>query len=248
MPRFPHGDVQLAYEIAGPPGGVPIVLVHGLGDSRRLWDGVTTRLCAERSVLTYDLRGHGESDAPPDPDLYSMPIFIEDLLDLLDSLALARVLLVGFSLGGAVAFHFALAHPDRTAGLAVINANAAARDPAEQAAMRDAEMAGRSGMSLMSGGERRWVDRLLERLPPGARLAAVVGRDASVVDRAGEFQMPVWLIASDRDPGFARRSADMVGRLPRGHRIVIEGAGHAVMLDQPAALTASLLEFVRAID
>jgi len=241
-----HGGVRLAYEVAGCGAATPLVLIHGLGDSRRLWDRLARDLASDRRIVSYDLRGHGESDVPPDPSAYSMPIFVADLRALLDELALDRALLVGFSLGGAVALHFALAHPDRVAGLAVLNANAAARDPAEEAAMERAQAGGEAGAALMKEQERRWATRLLERLPAGARLASSVGRGASIVDRAAQLSMPVWLIASDRDPGFVERSAALLSRLPAGERVVIEGAGHAIMIDQPGALGGVLRRFVAA--
>jgi pimeloyl-ACP methyl ester carboxylesterase len=246
MPTLQHDDVRLAYEVVGPENATPLVLIHGLGDRRELWNGIVPSLAGAQRILTYDLRGHGESDVPADPAAYSMPIFVDDLRALLDSLGVGRARLAGFSLGGAVAVHFALAHPERTVALAMINANAAARDPGEEAAMERSAAGGRPGMALMPEQERRWVDRLLERLPEGARLASVVGRGASIVERAARLSMPVWLVASDRDPGFARRSAALLPLLPLGHRVVIEGAGHAVMLDQPAALVDVLREFARA--
>jgi 2-succinyl-6-hydroxy-2,4-cyclohexadiene-1-carboxylate synthase len=245
MPVVQHDRVKLVYELTGPEAGIPLVLIHGLGDRRELWSGIVPSLSTEQRVLTYDLRGHGESDVPADPAAYSMSIFVADLQALLDGLGIARARLAGFSLGGAVAVHFALAHPERTVALAMINANAAARDPGEEAAMERAAAGGKPAKALMPDQERRWVDRLLERLPEGARLAAAVGRAASIVDRAASLQMPVWLVASDRDPGFARRSAALLPLLPRGRRVVIEGAGHAVMLDQPAALVDVLREFAR---
>ena len=246
MPILQHDDVRLAYEVVGAENETALVLIHGLGDRRELWKGIVPGVAEEQRILTYDLRGHGESDVPADPSAYSMSIFVDDLRALLDSLGVFRARLAGFSLGGAVAVHFALRHPERTIALAMINANAAARDPGEEAAMERSAAGGRPGMALMPEQERRWVDRLLERLPEGARLASVVGRGASIVERAARLSMPVWLVASDRDPGFARRSAALLPLLPRGHRVVIEGAGHAVMLDQPAALVDVLREFARA--
>lgn len=238
---------RLAYEASGTGAGVPLVLLHGLGDGRRLWDGVVPALAAAHRVVTYDLRGHGDSDAPRDPAAYSMPIFIADLRALLDALGIVRAALVGFSLGGAVALHAALAEPSRTAAVAAINANAAGRDPAEEEAMRRAQAAGESGVATMSEREQRWVARLIERLPPGARLASVVGRSASIVPRAAAIACPVWLVASDRDPGFVRRSEALLPRLRAGRRMVIAGAGHGVMLEQPERLAAVLLEFAAAV-
>jgi len=246
MPIVQRGDVALRLEIAGDPGGPPVVLLHGLGDDRRLWDRMRAFLPESLRLIAYDLRGHGESSAPAEPAAYSMEAFLDDTRAVLDEAGIDRGLLVGFSLGGAIALNFALAHPARVAGVAAINANAAARDPREQAAIV-AAAGGAGGASALPGDrERRFVERLVARLSEGARLASVIGRTASIVERADEIEVPVWLIASDRDPGFARRSEALLRRLRRGHRLVVEGAGHAVMLDRPEDLARTIAAFAAA--
>jgi len=241
MARAQNGDVAIEFHAWGDRDATPVVLLHGLGDDHRLWDGVRARLRGRLRVVAYDLRGHGASDAPSDAAAYTMPLFVEDLARVLDAAAIERALLVGFSLGGAIAAAFALAHPERTLGLALVNANAAARDPAEEATIVAAR--GSATAVLPAERERRWAERLLARLPDGARRASAIGRAASIVKRAGDLAVPVWLIASDRDPGFARRSLALLPRLRRGVRIVIPGAGHAVMIDRAEALANELSRF-----
>jgi pimeloyl-ACP methyl ester carboxylesterase len=244
VPVVDRQGVRIAYEAVGGGPGNPVVLIHGLGDQRRIWDPIAPGLSPLRRVVTYDLRGHGESDVPRDPTAYSLPIFLDDLLGLLDALSVERAVLVGFSLGGAVALNFALEYPQRTAAVVALNANAAARAPAEVAAMAAAHASGGSAGELLAERERRWAERLLARLDEGPRLAAQVGQNCSIVARAGELVLPVWLIASDRDPGFARRSQELLPALPDGVRAVIGDAGHAAMRDQPQALLDLLRRFL----
>jgi pimeloyl-ACP methyl ester carboxylesterase len=116
-----HG-LQLHYQdfgTAGAPSG--IVLVHGLGSSSHIWDFVAPIL-AERSlrVLALDQRGHGESDQPDAG--YEFASVVEDLAGFVDAVGLlAPSVYVGHSWGASVVLHFAVRHPDRTAGLVLVD-------------------------------------------------------------------------------------------------------------------------------
>ncbi len=78
--------------------GPPVVLVHGLGLNRHMWDGQLAALGRRFFVVRYDLLGHGDSDKPEGP--YRMERFVDQLSALIDGLKLGGCALVGFSLGG----------------------------------------------------------------------------------------------------------------------------------------------------
>ena len=98
------------YELSGPVDAPVIVLVHGLGLNRHVWEKFSSRLSPRYRVLNYDLYGHGES-APP-PGTPSLTMFSEQLLGLLDELAIDQCSIIGFSLGGMINRRFAMDHPD----------------------------------------------------------------------------------------------------------------------------------------
>src|SRR5919197_1745579 len=111
--------VTLAGEEAGE--GVPVVLLHGLTATRRYV--VMGSRALERGghrVIAYDARGHGRSSPAPGPDAYGYPLLADDLATVLDDRAIARAVLVGASMGAHTIVAFALAHPDRVAGLVLI--------------------------------------------------------------------------------------------------------------------------------
>jgi pimeloyl-ACP methyl ester carboxylesterase len=116
-----HG-LQLHYQdfgTADAPSG--IVLVHGLGSSSHIWDFVAPIL-AERSlrVVALDQRGHGESDQPDAG--YDFATVVEDLAGFVDAVGLSEPsVFVGHSWGASVVLHFAVAQPDRTAGLVLVD-------------------------------------------------------------------------------------------------------------------------------
>ncbi|MGW1770956.1 alpha/beta fold hydrolase [Streptomyces sp. NPDC002104] len=104
------GGVRLAYEVAGPPAGPPVLLLPALGATAADWALVRDELARERRVFALDLRGHGASEWSA---AYSLPLMRDDVLAFLDALGLDRVDLVGHSMGGVVAYLAAAAQPHR---------------------------------------------------------------------------------------------------------------------------------------
>ena len=111
-----HGH-RVAYRLAG--SGPPVVLIHGITSSSQVWELVGPRLARHHTVLAPDLLGHGQS-AKPRGD-YSMGAFASGIRDLVVSLELGRVTVVGHSLGGGVAMQFAYQFPERTERLALVS-------------------------------------------------------------------------------------------------------------------------------
>ena len=102
-------------------GGVPVLLLHSFGGSSAQWARQLAHLRRSRRVVAMDLRGHGRSAKPAAME-YGIESFAGDIGSVADSLGLQRFVLVGHSLGGAAAIHYAGAHPDRVAGLVLVGA------------------------------------------------------------------------------------------------------------------------------
>src|SRR5690349_9844570 len=117
MPTVQVNSIRLYYEIHGT--GQPLVFIHGLGSSTRDWEAQVPEFSKSYQVVTFDLRGHGRSGKPAGP--YSMAMFSADLADLLETLDIAAAHVVGLSLGGAIAFQFALDDPARVRTLTIVN-------------------------------------------------------------------------------------------------------------------------------
>jgi pimeloyl-ACP methyl ester carboxylesterase len=109
---------------------MPIVLLHGTGDSLHTWQGWTEALAPTRRVIRYDLPGFGLTGPDPDHD-YSMKRQVAVLIAVLDRLGVERAVIGGNSYGGGIAWQAALAHPERVAGLVLVDASGA---PAPDAA------------------------------------------------------------------------------------------------------------------
>ena len=110
--------VVLAYEDTG-SGYPPLVFVHGAACNRRFWDQQRWRFSSAHRVVTVDLRGHGESDAPL--ERYTVRLFADDVAWTCTELGIERPVVVGHSLGGLVALDFASAYPDRVAAAVLID-------------------------------------------------------------------------------------------------------------------------------
>jgi len=114
--RTPDGTSFQRYGDAASPS---LILIHGLGLSHHTWDQYIADLAQDYDVITYDLYGHGDSVLPPrKPDL---TLFSEQVISLMDYLAIDQAVMIGFSLGGMINRRIALDHKGRVAGLVILN-------------------------------------------------------------------------------------------------------------------------------
>ncbi len=118
MAKFSHGDVTIAYDDIGPrEGGRPIVLLHGFSSNRNEnWKRLGWYGAFERKNIRFiapDMRGHGESSKPHEPEAYTREKLVGDVFALLDHLGVAKADVMGFSMGTRVALGAALAQPQR---------------------------------------------------------------------------------------------------------------------------------------
>ncbi len=118
MPPVFLPDLRLNATLDGPAHAPALVLVHALGTSLALWDGVAARLPHHR-LLRLDLRGHGHSDVPPAP--YAMGTLVRDVERLIDHFGLKETVVVGVSLGGMIAQGLAVKRLDLVRGLVLSN-------------------------------------------------------------------------------------------------------------------------------
>jgi len=119
--RVPSADGLELHVLEWSRQGVPLLLVHGFGHHAHVWDDLAPELAPYYRVLALDLRGHGDSDRDP-AGRYDPETLVRDLDAATQRLGIDRLVLVGHSLGGRVAMRFAAAHPERMAGLVIVDA------------------------------------------------------------------------------------------------------------------------------
>jgi pimeloyl-ACP methyl ester carboxylesterase len=120
MPVFTSAWGATRYTVEG--NGPPLLLIHGVGARLENWDGVAAILGRNFKVARFDLRGHGQSSKVPGP--YSLDLFADDAVALLDHLGIARTNVAGHSLGGMIAVTMARKYAQRLDRLAVLSAAA----------------------------------------------------------------------------------------------------------------------------
>jgi pimeloyl-ACP methyl ester carboxylesterase len=120
--RLDAGEVELFVVQAGPPGGAPVVLLHGFPEFWYAWKGAIAPLAqAGYRVIVPDQRGYGDSDKPRDVAAYRVDRLGDDVVGLLDALGHERAFVVAHDWGGGVAWNVALRHPGRVRALAVLD-------------------------------------------------------------------------------------------------------------------------------
>ncbi|MDH4144935.1 MAG: alpha/beta hydrolase [Acidimicrobiia bacterium] len=120
--RIATGDAELAVVTAG--AGPPVLLVHGYPQNHVMWHKVAPALAERFTVVAPDLRGYGDSSAPPAGErsvAYSKRVMATDLVALMDALGHERFAVVGHDRGARVSYRLALDHPDRVTRLTVLD-------------------------------------------------------------------------------------------------------------------------------
>ena len=265
-PRFVALDgVRVRYVRRG--GGPSVVLVHGIASSIYTWAEVLPALARSHDVIALDLPGFGGSDIPAD---FSGERYPGLLGSFLDALGLARVTLVGHSLGGAVVSAFAAAEPGRVERLVLVDAAGFNLSPADRpgllrvlgwpgaAALLDALPLRRRLLALglrqvFHDDARVTPERVEEYLAPLARPGATAFmvrllRDVDSMglpEAIGRIRAPTLVVWGRQDAWVNIRDADRFqSAIPGARKSVIEGCGHVPQEERPQELIALLLEFL----
>jgi 2-succinyl-6-hydroxy-2,4-cyclohexadiene-1-carboxylate synthase len=233
-----------------------LVLLHGFGGTRHAWDRVVARLRPESYLpLALDLPGHGDAAEP------RRPITFDSCIAEVLARSPARFALGGYSLGGRIALHVALAAPERVMRLVLVSSSAGIEDPDERAQRRAADR------RLADDLERIPFEQFIERWrtqplfadePPEvgalaredqrrnrpdalaeALLALGTGEMPPLWVRLSELEMPVTVVVGKRDLKFRALGQRMVGLIPDARLVVIPG-GHGLPLESPIGLARVL--------
>ena len=256
-----HDAGETAWERQG--SGPTVVLIHGFGLNRAMWQWQLPALTPHFSVLTYDLLGHGES--PPPAGTPSLAMFARQLLRLMDRCGIERAALVGFSLGGMIARRAALDHAERVSALAILN-SPHDRSPAEREAVR------KRVRQTEAQGPSANVEPALERwFSPAFRAEApetialvrtwIAGNDpalypwiyrvlaegdAELVQGLERIACSTLVMTGENDPGNTPAMARaMAGSIPGARLAILPGLRHMALAEAPAAVNAPLCAFLR---
>ncbi len=268
MHRAALSTVDLAYVDRGE--GTPVLLVHGFPLDHTMWNSQIEAIADRCRVIAPDLRGFGQSSlGDADPKLgVSMEHYADDLAEFLDVLAIHEpIVLVGFSMGGYVAWQFVRKHARRSRALVQCDTKAAAdTDEARAARLKMADQItewGPARVAEMMGpkllAKRSFevkpevvadVRRVVEATSPAAIACAQRGM-ASRSDMTGllpSIRVPTLVLVGQEDaispPAEMRAIADAI---PNAKFVVIPDAGHMTTMENPDAVNAALRSFIEKI-
>ncbi len=254
MTLLDRDGVAIHYEIHHRGGdGIPLLLSHGYGASAAMWRPNLDELSRRRPVITWDIRGHGRSASPRDPACYTQSASVADMAAILDACGVGAAAVGGLSLGGFLSLAFHLAHPERVAALLLFDTGPGYRDDAGRErwnrwAIARAEAFERDGLSELGDSAEVRGGR---HDPQGLALAArgiLVQQTAEVIESLATVQVPVLVVVGAEDRPFLKAADYMAQHIRGATKAVIEAAGHASNIDQPAAFDAVVLRFLDGVD
>jgi pimeloyl-ACP methyl ester carboxylesterase len=250
---------RVAYQDTG-GGGPAVVLSHGLLMDREMFAPQVEALRGDFRCVSWDQRGHGDSDAATEPFTYWDSA--DDLLALAAHLGVERAFLVGMSQGGFVSLRVALERPDFVLGLGLIDTQAGVEDPDQVEANKTmghvwkehglnddlAEIIAAIIMSPGYPGNPEWIAKW-KRMPIehiDMPLTPLHNRE-DIHDRLGEISAPAIVIHGEVDAAITVEQAQrLAGGLPKCEGlVVVPGAGHASNLSHPEPVNAALGDFLR---
>jgi pimeloyl-ACP methyl ester carboxylesterase len=259
---------NLGFAVSDVGAGPPVVLLHGLACGKRMWFHQIRALRSSFRVIAYDQRGHGQTDAPANATDYSVAHLARDLVGVLDALKIEQAAIVGFSLGGGPALALAASKPERVSRLVLADVGAGADDP-----VKIESMARQWGALIAQGKVDELVCEMLRselfkvyarrnarrrnhmaaliRATPidGLRftLSQVLAKRKSLfrlTEPMKSVRVPTLVLVGEHDYVCSKAARLLAQTIPNALQKIIKGSGHMSPLEQPAALSAALCEFL----
>src|SRR5580698_2989950 len=251
--------------------GPPVVLLHGLACGKRMWFHQIRALRRHFRVITYDLRGHGQTDAPQLATEYSAAHLARDLIGVLDALDIPQAAIVGFSLGGGPALALAASKPERVSRLVLADVGAGADDPVkiEGMARRWGALIGQGDIDeLVCDMLRSELFKVYARRSPRRcehmaalirstpvdglhfALSEVLAKRKSLFRLSGvlkSVRAPTLVMVGELNCVCSKASRLMAQSIPGATLKIIKESGHMSPLERPAAFSAALLEFLSPV-
>jgi pimeloyl-ACP methyl ester carboxylesterase len=249
-------DWRQTADVAGPPEGRTIVLVHGVAFTRKMWGPQVDDLADAFRVIAPDLPGHGVLRHVP----FRMETAVEHLRRVIDAGAGGRALVVGLSLGGVVALELAHRHPERALGLVLSGASTDYRRPWLRA------LGLINWLLLAKIYPERWLVGMQEKALPGLigpdlartqieagfsfRSGAPAFRELGRIDylgHLGTYPGPTLILNGENDAMNRQGERDFLRAARDGRLEIVKGAGHGANLERPAEFGIAVRGFAESI-
>jgi pimeloyl-ACP methyl ester carboxylesterase len=255
MPFLTHAGASLRYDRAG--SGSPVLLVHGWTCNRTFWERQVLALRDHHTVVTVDLRGHGESSHPRTG--YTIAAMAGDLEQLVRALGVPRIALVGWSMGGLVVLDLAQRLGERVSALGLVCTTAGglgdAKNPLNQIKVAEEMRAAIAtdfrayvrtfAPSLFKDPKSpllSWAIGQIQKTPPHVAEACIDGMLAADFHASLKtIKVPTAVLHGKHDALFAlAHGEELAKKIPGAKLTVFAGSGHAPLLEEPEAFNAAL--------
>jgi pimeloyl-ACP methyl ester carboxylesterase len=246
--------IEIEYQDGGL--GSPVLLGHGYSATGRMWDGQRAALGDQYRIVSWDMRGHGQTESPKDPAQYSAALTVADMRALLQHCSIERAVVGGLSLGGYVSLAFYFAHPEMVRALVICDSgpgyrNAEARVAWNRRAHERAAELETKGLDVLAGRSREMREAMghhasAQGLAHAAR-GMLAQEGSEVIDGLGSIRVPTLVIVGDQDQPFLAPCEYMAKKIPGARLEVIPDAGHSSNLDQPAIFNRVLSNFLQSL-
>jgi len=248
--------IEIHYEIHGREHAPWLVLSHSLACSGRMWDPQLEAFKDRYRILNYDMRGHGQSEAPK--GAYTLDLLADDVLALMDSLKIKKAVYCGLSIGGMIGQTLAL-RPNAPFERMVLADTTHTQPPEALKQWEDRiRIAESKGMAaLVDSTMERWFTPAFRSSAPAQRIAELIratpvpgyvgcGRaimGLNTTARLKEIRLPVLAITGESD-GAAPGTRYIGENVPGAKFVSIPSASHIANIEQPEAFTRALREFL----
>ena len=262
--------ITYEYEVVG--SGEPLLLLHGFTGSMETWHSFIPGWSKQFQVITVDLVGHGKTESPEELMHYDIQNVALQMTTLLDHLNIEKAHILGYSMGGRLAITMACLYPNRVKSLLLENCTAGLEmesDRKERRA-RDEQLADRIELERIEAFVNRWENIPLfatqkklsqgvqeqvrkERLANNTKGLANslrgmgTGAQPSWWSQLEELKMPVLLMNGESDQKFFHILQNIQKRIPHAKFIKIDGAGHAIHVEQPQKFGTIVEGFLKTI-
>lgn len=251
MAHLNRDGVQIYYEQHG--DGPPILLSHGYSSTTHMWEGQVEAFSDRYKVISWDMRGHGQTDSPGDQKQYSEAASVDDMAAVLDAAGEESAIIGGLSLGGYMSLAFYLKHPERTKALMLFDTgpgykNPQARDGWNETAEKRAQAFETRGLEAAGRGSE--VRTNLHRSAAGLAGAArgmLSQFDSRVIESLPEIKVPTLVLVGANDQPFLGATDYMTKKIPGCVRATIPDAGHAANIDQPGPFNEAVESFLATL-
>ncbi len=264
MPKLRVNDVELYYELQG--SGAPLLLIAGFGCDHTFWSQAVPRLAERYQVILFDNRGVGQSSSPDRP--CSIRQLADDAAALLDGLGVRNVHVAGHSMGGQIAQELALARPELVRSLMLLSSCARCDERGKAIIEMWGDLPGLVAPRTMAQLLMPWlytsdfyakpgaVEQLIDILlaapfPPTARGLWHQSRAISAcdtLDRLGAIRCPTLVLVGREDVLLPVRFSEQLAHgIPHAQLVVLEGAGHGLLVETPDEVAQALLRFLERV-